>query len=123
MKSIRSKIVVSIIFCALLSSLTVGILSIHSSRNMSNDSAEQRLALTCKNQSSEINAVISRIQQSVDTLSSVTMSQLDFEKFKSSSEYVAEFTDELMDVFFRFGENTDGAICVELRYDPEVPEP
>ncbi len=123
MKSIRTKIIASIILCALLSSLTVGILSIYNSRTMSKDDAEERLVLTCSNRSSELNALISRIQQSVDTLSSVAMSRLDFEKFKSDSRYVAEFTDSLLDDFYRFGEHTDGSISVYIRYNPDFTEP
>ena len=48
----------------------------------SNQAAEQELALKCQNEQEQINAQISKIEQSVDTLSSIAMNKLDFSKFK-----------------------------------------
>lgn len=85
--------------------------------------AEQELALKCRNEQEQINAQISKIEQSVDTLSSIAMNKLDFSKFKSSAVYVKQHTDSIMSDVVKFGEHTDGAICVYVRYNPDFTEP
>lgn len=123
MKSIRTKIIISIVVCVLFASLSIGILSISNVRRTSNQAAEQELALTCANQGSEINAMISRIEQSVDTLTSIAMDKMEFSRFKNNDSYVTEYTRELLDDVVKFGENTDGAICAYIRYNPDFTNP
>lgn len=123
MKSIKTKIIVSIIACTLLSAIPVGFMSLRNVYQTSNQGAEQELALKCRNEQEQINAQISKIEQSVDTLSSIAMNKLDFSKFKSSAVYVKQYTDSIMSDVVKFGEHTDGAICVYVRYNPDFTEP
>lgn len=123
MKSIRFKITLSIIVCALISASVISLLSISNSRTMSNNDAERELVLTCETTSKDINALISRIEQSVDTLTDVALERMDFSKFKNNNKYVTEYTEALMDDFFKFAEHTDGAICAYIRYNPDFTEP
>lgn len=123
MKSIKTKIIVSIIVCTLLSSIPIGILSLRNVYQTSNQGAEQELALKCQNEQEQINAQISKIEQSVDTLSSIAMDKLDFSKFKNNAAYVKQYTDSIMSDVVKFGEHTDGAICVYVRYNPDFTEP
>lgn len=122
MKSIKAKITASIILCTLLSSVIVGFLSINDSRRASTKDAEQMLALTVENKSAEINATIEMIEQSVDTLSSIALDRLEFSKFQNKN-YVSQYTEELMGDFVKFSENTSGAICAYIRYNPDFTEP
>lgn len=123
MKSIKMKITVGIIFCSLISASIIGLLSISNTRNMSNTDAERELVLTCENTSKDINALISRIEQSVDTLTDIALEQLDFSKFQNNNSYVTQYTNELMDDFVKFAEHTDGAVCAYIRYNPDFTEP
>ena len=123
MKSIKTKIISSIILCALLSSAIIGILSIADSRRVSNEGAELALSLTAKNSSTEINALIATIEQSVNTLGNIALDGLDFEKFKSSSSYVTQYTESLMSDMLDFAENTAGTISAYIRYNPDFTEP
>ena len=82
MKSIKLKITVAIVVCSLISASIISLLSISNSRGSANASAEKELILTSANTGEDINALISRIEQSVDTLSDVAMERLDFNKFK-----------------------------------------
>lgn len=123
MKSIRMKITIAIVVCSLIIASIISLLSISNSRVLSNASAENELVLTCSNTGGEINALISRIEQSVDTLSDIAMGQLDFNKFKSNRSYVEQYTDGLLEDFFTFAEHTDGAITAYIRYNPEFTEP
>ena len=123
MKSIKTKIISSIILCALLSSAIIGILSIADSRRVSNEGAELALSLTAKNSSTEINALIATIEQSVNTLGNIALDGLDLEKFKSSSSYVTQYTESLMSDMLDFAENTAGTISAYIRYNPDFTEP
>lgn len=122
MKSIKIKITISIILCSLLSSALVGIMSISNSRKVSNEDAEQTLALTVEANSIEINSLIAMIEHSVNTLSSISLDRLDFSKF-SNSAYMTQYTNDLMTDFVKFSENTSGAICSYIRYNPDYTDP
>lgn len=123
MKSIRMKITIAIVICSLVTASIISLLSISDSRGISNAAAEQELVLTCSNTSSEINALISRIEQSVDTLSDIAMERLEFSDFQNNNAYVEEYTNGLLGDFFTFAEHTDGAITAYIRYNPEFTEP
>ncbi len=123
MKSIRMKITVAIVICSLITASIISFLSISDTRNLSNTAAENELVLTCDNTGREINALISRIEQSVDTLTDVAMEKMDFSKFKNNNAYVEEYTNGLLQEFFTFAEHTDGAITAYIRYNPEFTEP
>ena len=123
MKSIRMKITVAIVICSLITASIISLLSISDTRELSNAAAEKELVLTCENTGEEINALISRIEQSVDTLSDIAMRRLDFPKFKNNSAYESNYTNELLEDFYTFAEHTDGAITAYIRYNPEFAEP
>ncbi len=123
MKSIRMKITLAIVICSLITASIISLLSISDTRELSNSAAENELVLTCENTGEEINALISRIEQSVDTLSDIAMRKLDFSKFQNNDSYVTTYTNELLDDFFTFAEHTDGAITAYIRYNPEFTQP
>lgn len=123
MKSIKISITLSIIICSLISSAIIGVMSISNSRKISNDDAERELILTCENTGTDINALISRVEQSVDTLSEIAMEQLDFSQMPNNPKYVENYTADLMDEFVTFAENTDGAITAYIRYNPDFTDP
>ena len=123
MKSIRMKITAAIVICSLITASVISLLSISDTRKLSTAAAEKQLVLTCENTGEEINALISRIEQSVDTITDIAMERLEFSKFKNNSEYEKEYTNGLMEDFFTFAEHTDGAITAYIRYNPEFTEP
>ena len=123
MKSIRMKITVAIVVCSLITASIISLLSISDTRELSNAAAENELVLTCDNTGREINALISRIEQSVDTLTDIAVEKMDFSKFKNNNAYVEEYTNGLLEEFFTFAEHTDGAITAYIRYNPEFTEP
>ena len=123
MKSIRMKITVAIVICSLITASIISLLSISDTRKLSTAAAEKQLVLTCENTGEEINALISRIEQSVDTITDISMERLEFSKFKNNNEYEKAYTNGLMGDFFTFAEHTDGAITAYIRYNPEFTEP
>ena len=123
MKSIRMKITVAIVLCSLITASIISLLSISDTRGLTNAAAENELVLTCDNTGEEINALISRIEQSVDTLSDISMRRLEFSKFKNNNVYENDYTNGLLPDFYTFAEHTDGAITAYIRYNPEFTEP
>ena len=123
MKSIRMKITVAIVVCSLITASIISLLSISDTRDLSNAAAEKELVLTCENTGEEIDALISRIEQSVDTLSDIAMKRMEFSRFKNNNAYVSKYTSDLLEDFNTFAEHTDGAITAYIRYNPEFTEP
>lgn len=123
MKSIKAKITVAIVVCSLISATIISLMSISNSSNMSNTQAEKELELSCENTGAKINALISRVEQSVDTLSDIAMDQMDFSQFQNNDSYVTEYTNHLLSDFLKFSEHTDGAICSYIRYNPDFTNP
>jgi len=123
MKSIRTKITVAIVVCSLITASIISFLSISDTRELSINAAKKELVLTCDNTGREINALISRIEQSVDTLSDVAMEKMEFGSFQNNNVYVEEYTKGLLEEFVTFAEHTDGAITAYIRYNPEFTEP
>lgn len=123
MNSIRMKVTFGIIICSLISAVIISFLSISDSRSLSNSDAEKELTLTCENAGSEINALISKIEQSVDTLSDIALKRLDFSRFRNNNAYVSSYTNDLMGDFVKFAEHTDGAVCAYIRYNPDFTSP
>lgn len=123
MRSIRFRITISIIICSLISASLISLLSITNSRKMSNEDAEKELILTCETTSKDINALISRIELSVDTLTDIALERMDFKNFQNNNAYVTQYTEDLLDDFYKFAEHTDGAICAYIRYNPDFTEP
>ena len=123
MKSIKLKITLAIVICSLISASLISLMSISNSRNLSNTDAKEQLTLTCENTGSKIDAQISRIEQSVDTLSDIALEKMDFSKFKNNDEYVSEYTEGLLNDFYKFSEHTEGTVCSYIRYNPDFTEP
>lgn len=121
---IAKKMSITAAACTIISSTVVGIMSvIYSSAYMGNDLASI-MHEECDNTAADINAYLSRVEQSVDTVSDITMNELtDFSSFQTSSEYVTTLTGELEQSLYSAASNTDGAICAYIRYNPDFTEP
>lgn len=123
MKSIKLKITVSIILCSLLTTSFIGLISMSDIRRISNEAAENELTLNSELTASEMQAQLSRVEQSVNTLTSIALHNLDVSKFKTDSKYVTDYTNDLLDEVTQIGINTEGAISVYIRYNPDFTEP
>ena len=77
MKTIRMKIIAGILACSLLTALILGGVNIISFKSVVNSNAEEMLQSTGQQQADDINSIMERIEQSVDTLSDLLMQNLD----------------------------------------------
>lgn len=123
MKTIRFKITLSIVLCALLSVIVVGVVSLTNSSRVAGREAENSMKLTSKEQAEGIDSEIMKIQQSVDILAQVSLDRLDFSRFKGNNAYVKEYTDSLLQEYITFASNTAGTITAYIRYNPDFTEP
>lgn len=122
--TIAKKISLLATLCAAAASTAVGALSlVNSSVFMTKDSTAI-MTEDCSGTTEKINAYLSRIELSVDTLSDIALNSLgDFGKFQSDSAYVEEYTQAFEQTLMTSASNTDGVICAYLRYNPDFTEP
>lgn len=124
MKSIKTKITLTVVLCALLSGFICGGVSIINVTRTSYENSKEEMALKCLQQSGEINGMLQRVAQSVDTVYNIAVKDLDdFQEFKSSEEYVEAYTKEIENVLLEAATNTEGALTAYIRYNPEFTEP
>lgn len=124
MSSIKAKICSLVIGCTAAASLTVSAISIISADNLINSDSAQIMNDVCHNATADFNAALSRIEQAVNTMAFYIDNNLDdFEKFKTSDEYVDEFTDSLQPLLRAAARNTDSIVCAYVRYNPEFTDP
>lgn len=123
MRTIRMKIIAGIIACSLLIAAVLGGVSLVNSTRIANQNAIENLQLTARLQTQEIDSVIRRVEQSLDTLSDVVMSELDESGFFADKSYADEYTGKIHDTVMRMAEHTEGAITAYVRYNPEYSNP
>ena len=124
MKSLKTKVIALVLGCMLLSSFVIGSFSILSSKRAVSADSAQIMNLICENKTQEISALLSRIEQSVNTLTLYASRQIEStEKFKTDSAYVDQYTEHLTDIAINAATNTEGAMTVYIRYNPEYTSP
>lgn len=124
MRTIKFKIIVSVVLCALLSAVICGGISIANSSTSSYESSKSDMLLQCKNQSMALNSMMEKVEQSVTSVYNVALERLDdVSAFKSSKDYVEDYTDEMEDILLQIATNTDGALTAYIRYNPDFTEP
>lgn len=101
----------------------IGVLAISNSMNTAGKDAITKLQLTEQEKTQEINSVIQKIQQSVDTLSEVAMSSFDYDAFVKDKAYADTYTKSVQKSVLDFANHTNGAVTVYLRYNPKYSNP
>lgn len=124
MKSIQTKFIVLILGCTLLSSIIIGGAGIMHANYAANSESTKMLNFMCEERTQEINALLSRIRQSVRTLAVFASSQLEsVDKLKTDPAYLEAYTKSLESVAVNAAYNTEGAMAVYVRFNPEFTPP
>lgn len=124
MRSIKARVLAAVIVCTLLTSLICGGVSIINSRKTVYQDSQKEMRYACANQAAELNAQMSRVEQSVNTAYNVVLQQLtDVQAFKTDKAYVDAFTVIMEQMLYEIGGNTEGALTAYIRYNPEFTEP
>lgn len=123
-RTLKVRITAAVVGAVVIVSALVGGVSFSESRRTAFKDSKEILALTNSNQSAQLNQMIAEIEQSVNTLSDMTLAEIeDFDKFKTDSNYVTECTKELEMSVLQLATHTNGAITAYVRYNPEFTEP
>lgn len=124
MRSIQTKFIVLILGCVLLCSAVIGGVGVITAKAVVDQDSAQIMNLLCVQKTTEVNALLSRIEQSVKTLGAYALEQLDnLERLQSDPAYVIEYTKQLEEVAKNAADNTEGALAVYVRFNPEWSEP
>lgn len=123
MKSVRTKLIVSILICSLFTSVLIGVIAISNSVRTAGKDAMTMMKLTGQKKTEDINSTIQKIEQSVDTLSEVAMSNFDYDSFRQSKDYADTYTETVQQAVLDFANHTNGAVTVYLRYNPNYSNP
>ncbi len=124
MKSIKARIILTVVVCSLLSAGICGGISIINSGKSEYEDSKDEMRYVCENQGTQMEAQLERVEQSVNTAYSVVLQQLtDVEAFKSDKAYVDAFTVIMEQMLYEIGGNTEGALTAYIRYNPDFTEP
>lgn len=124
MKSVRTKIVMLVLLGSILSAVLVGAFSIGNTKIQIQQDSTDLMNQNLENSRLEIDAVISRIAQSVETMADCALNGLtDLEAFQTDADYVKSYTDDMENILLSAAEHTEGAITAYIRYNPEFTEP
>lgn len=113
MRSVRTKISTLVLLCVLVAALLIGGIGLQTSKKVVREDANQLLQLMCSNETSTMNALLSRIEQSVITLSDYAQNNIgSLEQFKTDQAYVRKYSEELERIAVNAATNTEGAMTV-----------
>ena len=123
MKTIRTKIIMGILLCSLLTASVIGALAMVNSSQMASRDSKERARTEGELYAERINSVISQIEQSVNTLSDAVINDLDYDAFVRSKAYADVYTQEITAEAVNFASHTDGAVAAYVRYNPQYSNP
>ncbi len=123
MKTIRMKIISGILLCSLLTAFIVGMLSIVNAARIEAQNSNQNMQVKAEREALEINDMISKIEQSVNTLCDILMEHFDYASFVKDKGYADKYTEQIAQEIDIFGKRTEGAITAYIRYNPEYSHP
>lgn len=124
MKTIKGRILVTVVICALLASFICGGISIFNSSKTVYEDSKKEMQYACASQATVLNAQMERVEQSVNTAYNLALQEIDnLTAFKGSTAYVDIVTTTMNHLLYEIGRNTEGALTAYIRYNPEFTEP
>ena len=124
MKSIKTKIIVTVILCSLVSTFICGAISIVNSVSTSYEDSQQEMQLKCVSQSDELDTMMQNVSQSVEMVYTIAVAKLEHAaSFRTSKDYVDTYTKQMLPILMQSAQNTKGALTAYIRYNPEFTEP
>lgn len=124
MKTIKARIILTVVICSLLSAGICGGISVVNSGRSEYEDSKEEMRYICENLGAQMEAQLERVEQSVNTAYSIVLQQLDdVEAFKNDKAYVDAFTEIMEQMLYEVGGNTEGALTAYIRYNPDFTEP
>ena len=124
MKSIQTKFLILILTCVLLCAGVIGGAGIITTWRVSETDSARNMNLMCEARAGELDALLCNIEQSVGTLAVYALEQLEsVDRLKSDSDYMEDYTSRLESVAVNSANNTEGALAVYVRFNPDFSPP
>lgn len=124
MRSIQTKFIILILSCIFICSAVIGGAGIINAEKAVDKDTAQLMNLRCSELAGDMDAMLSRIEQSVKTLVVFTDEQLEsVERLKNDEAYLEEYTKRLESVAVNAANNTEGAVAVYVRFNPDLTPP
>ena len=102
MKSIKTKIIVTVILCSLVSTFICGAISIVNSVSTSYEDSQQEMQLKCVSQSDELDTMMQNVSQSVEMVYSIAVAKLEHAaSFRTSRDYVDTYTKQMLPILMQ----------------------
>lgn len=120
MKSIKTKFILIMLTCLLLSCGTIGAAGLFGARTVIEHDSAQIMNLLCMEKAQVLNTTFEKIEQAVMTLATYAINQIDDpERFRCDAEYRVKHSEAIETVAINAANNTEGAIAVYVRYNPD----
>ena len=117
MKSIRAKIMWLLFGSVLISSLIIGMLGVTFMSGVIEENSNENMNLLCKTNADEIDIVLAKMEDSIDTLAHYAISELsDIRTLKNYSDR-AKYSADIEKNALHHIESTEGAMAVYMYYD------
>lgn len=123
MKSIRAKIICTILICSVFVGGIIGLFSIENAIKNSNHNSTELMQLNCEKKADQINSWIQRTEQSVDILANYLENDMNTAQFRADKNYADTYTETIKRIVEEFSIHTEGTVCAYVRYNPDYSNP
>ena len=117
---ISSKIVLAIVACCTIIAMLVGSTSIYKSSELITNEAEDKIMLLAEKNSSKFDALIARVESSVQGLATTAKGIFDLDAAKAEPKYMNNYQTSLEEITKKFGEMTAGGMGGYVYINPEL---
>jgi len=121
MKSIRTKILVLILGCVVISTATIVFVNVLNAGKRLDEDSFRILQLECSERQQLINEVLLSVEQGVNTIYEYAVSIMpEGDQVWENEELRDEYLEKVKEVALIAAENTEGAVAVYYRFAPEL---
>ena len=121
MRSLQSKFLALTVGCVLLTALALGYVGFLYTHKLVNEDSTQFMNLFCEDKAQEIDAALTGIEQSVNTIRDYTIEQYNALGIGGTGrDNVDAFVKKVQEVSLHTVKNTEGSRGVYMRVNPEI---
>ena len=119
MKKISRKIIIAIVLCSSILTLSVGLISMYRSSQLLKNEAKTNLLLQAKVASSNLNQTALVVENAVNNMSTAISATSDISKMHDE-KYIVQYQASLEHIIKKFGEDTNGSEGAYFYINPEL---
>lgn len=120
MKSIQTKIITLITAGLVIMALLLGSYSMYVVETVSDEDAEIMMNEACNKQALRLDSQLKLVEQSVDIIHEYSQELLEKSAVKNGKLFLDNYSKDVENLAVNIAENTDGAITVYFRFNPEL---